>query len=339
MGTRRNFLKIGALGVGVLLTRCGIARDETTPPPESPAEESNSLPKFDPGQAPVVISTWNHGLAANAGAWPLLVEGGSALDAVEMGVRVTESDPASQSVGYGGLPDRDGRVTLDACIMNAAGDCGAVACLQHIENPISVARKVMEDTPHVMLVGEGAYQFAREKGFPRKDLLTEASRNAWQEWRKEAKYEPVINRENHDTIGMLALDANGDLAGACTTSGMAWKMHGRVGDSPIIGAGLFVDNEVGAACATGVGEAVIRVAGSHLVVEFMRQGKSPETACRLAVERILHKHKDHKNLQVGFLALNKAGQFGGYAVYEGFNFAHTKAHTHEMIDAGYQLKW
>lgn len=324
------------MGLGVMFTRCTPAEEESsTPKPETEA----GLPVFNPDKAPVVISTWNHGIAANAAAWTILQKGGGALEAVEKGVRVTESDPENSSVGLGGFPDRDGIVTLDACIMNAEGDCGAVACLQNIENPISVARKVMEETPHVMLVGQGAYEFALEKGFPHQDLLTEKSRQAWQEWLKEAKYEPVINRENHDTIGMLALDAEGNLSGACTTSGMAWKMHGRVGDSPIIGAGLFVDNEVGAACATGVGEAVIRVAGSHLVVELMRQGKSPEEACRLAVERIVKKHKDLKNLQVGFLALNKAGESGGYAVYEGFNFARTRNGEEGMVDTGFKLKW
>lgn len=335
MTSRKNFLKLGALGLGAFLTRCGASAH----PEKSKQPEVAGLPTFDPQNAPIVISTWNHGLAANDGAWQVLKEGGDALDAVENGVMVTESDPEATSVGYGGLPDRDGHVTLDACIMNAAGQCGAVACLQNIENPIAVARKVMEETPHVLLVGQGAYAFAREKGFPHKDLLTESARAAWKKWLAESKYEPIINRENHDTIGMLALDAKGNLAGACTTSGMAYKLHGRVGDSPIIGAGLFVDNEVGAACATGMGEAVIRVAGSHLVVELMRQGKNPETACRLAVERVLHKHPDPTNLQVGFLALNKAGEYGGYAVYAGFNFALAQAEKNEMVDTGYKLKW
>lgn len=336
MRSRRNFLKLGALGLGVMFARCVPARDEAA---ATEPENEAGLPVFDPTKAPVVVSTWNHGIAANEAAWTVLENGGGALEAVEKGVRVTESDPENSSVGLGGFPDRDGIVTLDACIMNAEGDCGAVACLQNIENPISVARKVMEETPHVMLVGQGAYEFALAQGFSHRELLTDKSREAWQEWLKEAKYEPVINRENHDTIGMLALDAQGNLSGACTTSGMAWKMHGRVGDSPIIGAGLFVDNEVGAACATGVGEAVIRVAGSHLVVELMRQGKSPEDACRLAVERVVKKHKDLKNLQVGFLALNKAGESGGYAVYQGFNFAQTGNGKEGMRETGYKMKW
>ncbi len=286
-----------------------------------------------------VVSTWNHGIAANAGAWEILGQKGNALDAVEAGVRVTESDPTNRSVGLGGLPDREGRVTLDACIMDHEGQCGAVAFLQDIENPISVARKVMEDTPHVMLVGEGAYQFAREKGFPKKELLIPEAKAAWEKWKQESKYEPIINRENHDTIGMLALDDEGNLSGACTTSGMAYKLHGRVGDSPIIGAGLFVDNEVGAACATGMGEAVIRIAGSHLVVELMRQGYEPQVACKMAVERLMKKEKDLKNLQVGFLALNREGAHGGYAVYAGFNYALRTRKADEMVNAPYLLEW
>src|SRR5699024_6667253 len=189
------------------------------------------------------------------------------------------SDPDERSVGYGGRPDRDGKVTLDACIMDENANIGSVAALEHIKHPISVARAVMEKTPHVMLVGEGALEFALANGFKKENLLTEKSKKEWEEWLKTSEYKPVVNIENHDTIGMLALDASGNLSGACTTSGMAYKMHGRVGDSPIIGAGLFVDNEVGAATSTGDGEEVIRTVGSHLVVELMRQGNSPQEAC------------------------------------------------------------
>jgi L-asparaginase/N4-(beta-N-acetylglucosaminyl)-L-asparaginase len=271
---------------------------------------------------PIVISTWEHGIDANKAAWEILSKKGKALDAVEAGVKVSEADPKVSSVGYGGFPDRDGRVTLDACIMDENSNCGAVAFLEHIKHPISVARLVMEKTPHVMLVGEGALDFALKNGFQKENLLTPTAEKAWKEWLKEAKYEPIINFENnHDTIGMLALDAEGNLSGACTTSGMAWKMHGRVGDSPIIGAGLYVDNEVGAACATGVGEAVIRTVGSHLVVELMRQGKSPEKACKAAVERIMQRFKGFEKIQVGFLALNKKGEYGAYCIQKGFNYA------------------
>lgn len=327
MNSRRNFLRITGLGsLGLLLGKStSIAK---------PFLENT------PGKIkPVVISTWNHGVEANAAAWKILNEGGSALDAVEAGVRVCESDPKNTSVGLGGLPDREGKVTLDACIMDHRNRCGSVAFLQEIENPISVARKVMEDTPHVMLVGAGALQFALEKGFKKTNLLTPASEKAWKEWLKTSQYKPIINRENHDTIGMLAMDKQGNLAGACTTSGMAYKLHGRVGDSPIIGAGLFVDNEVGAACATGVGEAVIRVAGSAMVVELMRGGMGPEDACKEVVNRIIRVHPDLSGLQVGFLALTKNGAFGGYSVYNGFNFAITNPLTSELVDAPSDRKW
>jgi len=265
---------------------------------------------------------------------------------VEAGVRVPEADLKNHTVGRAGYPDRDGHVTLDASIMDEFGNCGAVAAMESIAHPISVARAVMDKTAHVLLVGEGATQFAVEQGFTREQLLTPQSREAWQKWLKSSQgYKPVPNRENllgspgantpgdeslgtpggagnHDTIGMLALDQHGNLAGACTTSGMAWKMRGRVGDSPIIGAGLYVDNDVGAATSTGVGEEVIRNAGSFLVVELMRQGRSPEDACRQAVERILHRKKARpSDFQVGFLALGKSGEIGAWAVQKGFTYA------------------
>lgn len=285
---------------------------------------------------PIVISTWDFGIEANQEAWKILSKNGKAIDAVEQGVRLTEADLSNMTVGKGGYPDRDGHVTLDACIMDEEGNCGSVAALEHIAHPISVARMVMEKTPHVMLVGEGALQFALENGFEKENLLTPEGEKAWQEWLQEKKYKPVINIENqsfnrdrlpgnkfnHDTIGMLALDADGNLSGACTTSGMAFKMHGRVGDSPIIGAGLYVDNEVGGATSTGVGEEVIRNVGSFLVVELMRNGLSPEQACKEAVRRIIKKKPDiAKDIQVGFLALNKQGEYGAYALQKGFSFA------------------
>ena len=286
---------------------------------------------------PIVISTWAPNIKANAAAWEILGKNGRAVDAVEKGVQVPEADPTDQSVGYGGLPDRDGRVTLDACIMDESGNCGAVMFLEGIMHPIKVARLVMDKTPHVQLAGEGALQFALANGFTIENLLTPESEKVWKNWLKEAKYDPkqsidILDQQskknvpgqinNHDTIGMIAMDAAGNVSGACTTSGMAFKMRGRVGDSPIVGAGLFVDNEVGAATATGVGEEVIKICGSHTVVELMRQGMSPEIACRKTVERIVRKQgAKAKDLQVGFIAVNKAGQFGGYALQKGFNYA------------------
>jgi N4-(beta-N-acetylglucosaminyl)-L-asparaginase len=283
---------------------------------------------------PVVISTWNHGIAANDAAWKVLSTNGRALDAVEQGVRVTEADPKISSVGYGGLPDRDGHVTLDACIMDENLNGGSVACIEHIMHPVSVARMVMEKTPHVMLVGEGALQFALENGFKKENLLTLESKKAWKQWLKTNNYIPV-SEENHDTIGMVALDNNGNLSGACTTSGIAYKIHGRVGDSPILGDGLYVDNEVGGAASTGVGEAVMRTCGSYLVVELMRAGKTPNEACKMAVERIMSKHMRYADLQVGFIALNKYGEVGGYAIKKGFQYALYADSKNELFDVDY----
>lgn len=290
---------------------------------------SKNLLKMDQKtSSPVVISTWSHGLPANKIAWDILKNKGKAIDAVEKGVRNAESDPECNSVGYGGWPDRDGIVSLDACIMDETGNCGAVSYLQNIKHPISVARKVMEETPHVMLSGNGALQFALSKGFKEENLLTEKSKKKWEEWLKKAKYEPIINIENHDTISMLALDSKNNLSGACTTSGLAWKLHGRVGDSPIIGAGLYVDNKIGGAAATGVGESVMKMLGSFLIVELMRNGSSPQKACEEAIERIIS-NQDYKNIQVGFLAINKNGDTGSFSVQKGFNYALSqKGETH-----------
>lgn len=303
MTTRRKFIQLGALAsVASVIKTWG-----------KPAVKVSK---------PVVISTWNFGAGANVEAWKILSADGRALDAVEAGARVPEGDPKESSVGLGGLPDRDGRVTLDSCIMDEFANCGAVACLEHIVHPVSVARKVMEKTPHVFLVGEGALKFALDQGFKKEKLLTKESEKAWKEWLKTAKYKPVANIENHDTIGIVAIDTKQNLSGACTTSGMAYKMHGRVGDSPIIGAALFVDNEIGAATSTGVGEEVIRIVGSHLVVELMRQGNSPQQACELAVARIVkNQSQKSKEIQVGFLALNKNGEYGAYALQKGFTYA------------------
>jgi N4-(beta-N-acetylglucosaminyl)-L-asparaginase len=286
----------------------------------------------------MVISTWAPNVKANAAAWKLLATGSRAIEAVEAGIKIPEADPSDTSVGYGGLPDRDGKVTLDACIMDEKGGCGAVMALEGIKHPITVARLVMEKTPHVQLAGEGALQFALANGFYIEDLLTESSRAHWEHWKKEAKYDPMTipkilqqkgapgQQNNHDTIGLLAMDKDGNLSGGCSTSGMAFKMRGRVGDSPIIGAGLFVDNEVGAATATGVGEEVVRICGSHTVVELMRQGLSPEEACKKAIQRI--RNYQSGQVQVGFIAVNKKGETGGYALQKGFSYA---VQSHEGV--------
>ena len=321
MSNRRSFIKggvLGAIGATIIPKLISTKTSKTNP---------NSQKGF-----PMVISTWEHGMAANVAAMKVLRNGGKAIDAVENGVKIPEADPESMSVGLGGLPDREGKVTLDACIMDETGNCGSVSFLQHIKHPISVARKIMDETPHVMLAGEGALKFALEKGFPKEDLLTEKAEKRWKEWLKETEYKPIINVENHDTIGLLALDKNGDISGACTTSGLSWKMHGRVGDSPVIGAGMFVDNEVGGCCATGVGEAVLKTLGSFLIVELMRQGASPQEACEEGIARIV-KNQNYKDMQIGYLAINKKGEHGAYAVHPWFNYALHQGGENRMIDA------
>ena len=336
MSNRRDFLK-GSLLAASAMALPRLSRAEAAPlRGDWPAQ---------PGAR--VVSTWDFGIPANQAAWTVLARGGAAIDAVETGAQVPESDLSNHSVGRGGYPDRDGKVTLDASIMHGDGRCGAVAALEHIGHPIKVARRVMDATPHVLLVGDGALEFALQQGFHKENLLTPASERAWREWLKTAHYQPQANSEvrdygahdllpggasNHDTIGMLAIDASGRMAGACTTSGMAWKLHGRVGDSPIIGAGLYVDDEVGGATSTGVGEEVIRNAGSFLVVELMRQGRSAQEACEEAVRRVIRKRPDAtKQMQVAFLALRRDGQVGAYAIQKGFNYAVCDAQRQDRL--------
>jgi N4-(beta-N-acetylglucosaminyl)-L-asparaginase len=326
MFSRRKFLSRSALGS--MSIAIGTSCD---------AEENQSSTSGDVKFIPKVIATWEPNLKATEAAWKIIEEGGKAIDAVEQGVRVPEADPDDMSVGYGGRPDRDGKVTLDSCIMDENGNCGSVCFLQNIKHPISVARKVMDNTPHVILAGEGAFQFALSEGFEKEDLMTEKSTEEWKKWLKEKKYEPIINIENHDTIGMLALDKNGNLSGACTTSGLAYKMHGRVGDSPIIGAGLFVDNEIGAATATGMGEAVLKSLGSFLVVELMRQGRTPQEACKEAVMRIVKKQK-YQDFQIGYLAMSKKGEVGSYCIHPGFNYAQHQNGKGEVFDSDSYVK-
>jgi len=338
---RKKFLQLSSLGLGTL-----------------------SLSSFSSAaKKPVVIATWDSGMAVNAAAWKILQANGKAVDAVEAGAIHIENE-INCCVGLGGYPDRDGIVTLDACIMDHNANCGAVAGLERIKHPISVARKIMETTPHVILAGNGAQQFALENGFTlESNKLSEDAKKAYKDWLKKSEYKPIINIENlpagsegkknngpfapaffedgspnHDTMGLIALDNNGDLSGAVTTSGMAFKMHGRVGDSPIIGAGIFVDNEIGAATSSGVGEEVIRICGTHLVVEFMRRGYSPEQACKKAVQRIVKRDPiKAKTLQVGFLAMNKKGQYGAYAIQKGFVYAVKTDNENKIYPSKYIL--
>ncbi|MFZ1688459.1 MAG: N(4)-(beta-N-acetylglucosaminyl)-L-asparaginase [Flavobacteriales bacterium] len=348
---RRNFIKLGLAGTAAAMAGCVSGNGK-----EAVQENERKEPvPLVPGKGPIILSTWDHGMAANAKAYQVLEAGGSVLDAVEQGVMVTESDFTNRSVGLGGMPDRDGIVTLDACIQDHDGRAGSVAFVQRFEHPISIARAVMEKTPHVMLVGEGAERWAEENGFTRKDVpMADDARKAWEKWHlksdslaRTSAAVPRVNvenvdtsgKDNHDTIGMVAMDANGRFAGSCTTSGLAFKIHGRVGDSPIIGAGLFVDGDVGAACATGTGELMIKIAGSHTVVELMRQGMLPEEACKEAVERILRKNPGMTGQQVGFLALRADAIFGGYSLYNDFNYALRTSTGETMVDAPYAKKW
>lgn len=288
--------------------------------------------------SPVVISTWNHGLEANMEAIRVLNNGGSVTDAVEKGVMIIEADPDNMSVGIGGMPDITGRVTLDASIMGPDGNAGSVCFLENIIHPISVARMVMDSTPHVMLAGEGALKFALDNGFEESELLTEKTKKEYLKNRDKHGFDPQMNWENepdvyHDTIGLLAIDNNGDIAGACTTSGLGYKMRGRVGDSPIIGAGLFVDNEIGGATATGMGELVMKTVGSFLVVELMRNGRTPQEAVEEAVTRIVKKVPDHKTYQIGFIAVNKNSDTGAYCLNPGFNYALYKDGKNVLTDS------
>jgi isoaspartyl peptidase/L-asparaginase-like protein (Ntn-hydrolase superfamily) len=329
---RRKFVKLGAVG---------LASTFVTPLSAMPTEEKKVDDKPYTGGAKI-ISTWSHGMPANAAAWEVLKNGGSSLDAVEAGAKQTESDVTNRSVGIGGLPDRSGKVTLDACIMDWEANCGSVGFLEGIAHPISVARHIMEHTPHVMLVGAGAKSYALKNGFTTIKTPVKEAKEAWKKWMKENKdslKKPAINHENHDTIGLLAIDELGRISGACTTSGWAYKLPGRLGDSPIIGAGLFVDQEVGGATATGLGESVIRIAGSHTVVELMRQGRTPQEACKETVERLIRKHKDLTGLQCAFIAINTAGEVGAYSVFNGFQYALKSNLQNELIDSKFDRSW
>jgi N4-(beta-N-acetylglucosaminyl)-L-asparaginase len=320
--SRRSFIKLSSLSAGLLSFQ----------PISAFVDPEN--------KKPVVISTWNNS-RANDAAWEILQSNGYALDAVEQGARIPEGNPKDTSVGYGGLPDREGIVTLDACIMDEKSNCGSVAFVQGYKHPISIARAVMEKTPHVMLVGKGAEQFAQANGFKKENLLTKESEKAWKDWLKKSEYKPYHDPGQHDTIGILALDINGRISGACTTSGMAYKMHGRVGDSPIIGAGLYVDGEIGAATATGVGEEMIRIAGSHTIVELMRQGRTPQQACEEAVMRVIKKRGESmaKELNVAFLALDIQGNIGAYSTTDTFEYTLTTPdHNHIVIRSASYFK-
>lgn len=279
---------------------------------------------------PIAICTWNF-VQANAAAGQALSEGKDALTAAILAAQVEEENPANSTVGFGGAPDRDGQVTLDACVMDHKGNCGAVLAVENVVHVASLARDVMEKTPHVMLSGKGAEAFAREQNYPNTPLLTPAAKAAWEEWKKTEQYQPIINIENHDTIGVLCRDKEGNISGACSTSGLGYKMKGRIGDSPIIGSGLFIDNEIGGAVATGMGEEVVKTVGSFLIVELMRQGKSPQEACDEAIDRIVKKQQGTPNFQVAYIAMDKAGNVGARSIHQGFTYMHHQNNKNNNI--------
>ncbi|MEM9680650.1 MAG: N(4)-(beta-N-acetylglucosaminyl)-L-asparaginase [Bacteroidota bacterium] len=331
---RRHFIKNASLtGVG-LAVGSSIHSCETTKTESEPATKDQGKMTIDTSKFPIAICTWGF-VDANAKAGEVLDTGAKALDAALEGVAVEEENIKNTTVGKGGAPDREGNVTLDACIMDSNGDCGAVVCVENITNVAALAKKVMENTPHVILAGEGAEAFAYTQGFEKEDLLTEASKKAWEDWKKSPEYKPIINIENHDTIGMLCMDKDGDIAGACTTSGLSYKMKGRVGDSPIIGSGLFIDNEIGGAVATGMGEEVIKTVGSFLIVELMRNGMSPQEACEEAINRIVSKNDRYKDFQVAYIAMNKKGETGSYCIHEGFSYMKYQNGSNERIPSGF----
>lgn len=299
--SRRNFIRtLAAAGLIPAAAKAKLI--------EAPVKKSNK---------PIVVSTWQGGMRCNETAFQSLKENNDILTAIEDGIHVLENDPNEMSVGYGGYPDADGEVTLDASIMDWQGNAGGVCYLKNIKNPISVARLVMEKTPHVLLAGEGAKKFALGFGFKEENLLTEHAKKEWEKNKQAGK-----DFINHDTIGLLMLDSSGKISGGVSTSGWAYKVPGRVGDSPIIGAGLFVDGEVGAACATGTGELAMKTLGSFLVVEKMKEGYSPEEACKFVCKRIFDKYvKEKKGFEIAFLALSVSGEYGAFSISDGFSFS------------------
>jgi N4-(beta-N-acetylglucosaminyl)-L-asparaginase len=348
--SRRDFLKSGAgAGAAALLAHGGLAG--ATAPLSAGAA---------PGTPRVVAS--GNGIRATDKAMEIIKAGGDPLDAVIAGVNIVEDDPNDMSVGYGGLPNEDGVVELDASVMyGPTHTAGAVAALRNIKNPSKVARLVMDRTDHVLLVGEGALKFARAHGFKEEELLTDKSREAWLRWKETMSdrdnwFPPKTEKLPEDlrsvmstygTINCIAIDAAGRLAGVTTTSGLSWKLSGRVGDSPIIGAGLYVDNEIGAAGSTGRGEANLQTCASYRIVEAMGRGVGPEEACLKACEAIVAKTKlvprlcddqGRPKFGLNFYALNKKGEFGGACLFQGGRYAVHDGVENKFHDAAYLFK-
>ncbi|MGB5982488.1 MAG: N(4)-(beta-N-acetylglucosaminyl)-L-asparaginase [Nonlabens sp.] len=322
---RSDFIKLSAAGgvsltLGSHLLSCATTKSKKT---------MNKI-------KPISICTWGF-TKANAAAGRALKSGMDALDAAITGVQVEEENIKNTTVGKGGTPDREGHVTLDACVMDHNGDAGSVVYVEGYTKVAALAKIVMEKTPHVMLAGRGAEQLAEKNGFKKEQLLNENTEAKYREWLKTSDYKPAINIENHDTIGMLCMDQNGDIAGACTTSGLAYKMHGRVGDSPIIGSGLFIDNKVGGAAATGMGEKIMKSVGSFLIVELMRQGRSPQEACEEALMRIVEKG-GYEDFQIAYIAMDKMGRTGSFCIHPGFAMMRYQNEKNERINSPSYIK-
>lgn len=321
----------------------------------NPAALAQDDPK-DQKRGPLVISSGN-GLRATKKAMSLMKQGSDPLDAAIAGVNIVEEDPNDMTVGYGGFPNERGVVQLDSCVMHGPTHrAGSVSALEGIMNPSKVARVVMERTDHVQLVGRGALEFARAHGFKETNLLTEEARKAWIRWKEnlspnddwispqESGFGDRDKKERTTgTINCCALQSNGDLGGVTTTSGLAFKIPGRVGDSPVIGAGLYVDNGVGAAGATGRGEAVILNCGGFSIVEQMRNGKSPQEACLEVLKRIAERNHDKRlrrpdgrpNFQVVFYAISKSGHYGSASMWSGRQFAIHDGRENRLEDCAY----
>lgn len=289
---------------------------------------------------PIVLSTWSFGAIANEAAWPVLDGGGNGIDAVEAACRAVELDPSVNTVGVGGLPDQSGRVSLDGCVMTSPARCGSVCCVRRHAHPVSIARRVMDETDHIMLAGEDADAFADSIGFDEAELLTDTGRERFASWqgkqtanvRNVEEAERFGPEEGHDTVGVLALDSSGALAGACSTSGTPFKTPGRVGDSPVIGHGLYVDPHHGAVVATGTGELVMAVCGAFLGVEILRQSADPLKAISLVLQRVRGSFEMKEEHQVGLIALMPSGIWRCASLRKGFRVAVKSGDRDELVE-------
>ena len=319
---RKVFLEKSSLGVSSLLISPTVLKQNSLKKNQTITSSATSF----------ALATWDVESATRF-AGEALELGTDSLNAAVQGAAIEEANTLNTTVGKGGAPDREGTVSLDACVMDSKGNCGAVLAVENIMHVAALAKDVMELTSHVILAGEGARKFAIEQGYQPENLLTKESKEAWKKWLGESNYQPKINIENHDTIGMLCFDQKAEISGVCTTSGLTYKMKGRVGDSPIIGSGLYVDNNVGAAVATGLGEEVIKTVGSFLIVELMKQGNTPQEACEEAISRILEKQKGKPNFQVAYIATNKNGNIGACSIHKGFSYTIYKNNTLQNINS------